>query len=214
LDIFRSNAHFHQGELGEVREFKPKWLCQSPTAPEDSVRCRQCARVACMNAERTRTGEQLKSHFCPLYLVSDEDRDLEYAARQLAVYNISSERIFKFLKTTPLLRTLRDLQDRLDKVGILEGDVADDKFLAAMTLRDCSVFVRFADDYNGEEDGGVVDARLGDMDLKNPKKREYWRSIEEQLISEGWYQGTEREEDMQAPMCWLEYTTRWDSDSE
>lgn len=187
-----------------VIEFKPKWLCQSPSAPIDSVRCRQCALVARINVERTRKGEDLKYHFCPLYLVSNRDRDLKFAAQKLVGNAVKYDRMFKFLKNNPLLRTLRDWQDRLDKVGVLTGDVEDENFLAAMTLRDCSVFVRFAMAYNGEEDGKVLEARLGDLDLKSPKKKEYWRNIEEQLISEGWYQGTEREEDVQPLVCKLD----------
>ena len=41
---------------------------------------------------------------------------------------------------------------------------------------------------------GIIEARLGDLDLKNPngKKAEYWRNLERQLIEGGWYTATEK----------------------
>ena len=42
---------------------------------------------------------------------------------------------------------------------------------------------------------GVIEARLGDLDLKTSlgKKAEYWRNIERKLIDEGWYTATEQD---------------------
>lgn len=55
-----------------------------------------------------------------------------------------------------------------------------------MTLRDCTLFVRAGED-------GVIEARLGDLDFKQPEKLKRWKEAERQLIDEGWYVNTEAE---------------------
>lgn len=44
-----------------------------------------------------------------------------------------------------------------------------------------------------QDRGVAIEARLGDLDLKNPDelKANYWRDVEQQLIDGGWYMGTE-----------------------
>ena len=75
----------------------------------------------------------------------------------------------------------------------------DEDFLLAMTLRDCTVFVRFPSEGRSEE----VEARLGDLDLKSREKKEYWRRSELELIEDGWYGGKESEEIRQPLVCQL-----------
>lgn len=195
----------------QVLEFKPKWLVQSPSAPKGSIRCRQCARMAKRNADSVRSGEPPYQYgFCPLDLTSKDPDTLDMAAWQ--ILNPKTEenhvrKLAKWLKSTTLLTNLRDMQKLLDRQGVMEADVTDNKFLVAMTLRDCSVFLRLPDD-----DELPFEARIGDLDLKSPAKAEYWKSIERPLIEEGWYMGTEKEEDRQPINCAL-YPHRWDSES-
>jgi inositol-pentakisphosphate 2-kinase len=70
-----------------------------------------------------------------------------------------------------------------------------------MTLRDCTVFVRFPDDPT--HDDWAIEARIGDLDLKSTRKLEYWQSLERALITEGWYEGTEQPELAQPLTCAL-----------
>lgn len=186
----------------EVIEFKPKWLLQSPSAPATSKRCRQCAHVARVNAIRSRTDEQLSPLWCPLDLVSESPADRNLVSSQLLSLNkstITVERFAKWLETNTLLKQLRSYQSEMDRKGVLEGDVDDENFLAAMTLRDCTAFVKFPP----EESGGEVEARLGDLDLKSREKKEYWRRSELELIEEGWYEGKESKEIRQPIVCQL-----------
>ncbi len=55
-----------------------------------------------------------------------------------------------------------------------------------MTIRDCSLFVR----YNVEHSTMEVDVRLADLDMKSMKPKK-WADIERQLIDGGWYRATE-----------------------
>ena len=183
-------------------EVKPKWLTQSLSAPANSKRCRQCAHVARVNAKRSRAGEQPTALFCPLDLVSESPADLRRVSSQLIGLDKGPgiiERFAKWLETDPLLKLLRSHQAKLDQQGVLVGDVDDENFLTAMTLRDCTLFVKF----RPEESGEKVEARLGDLDLKSKAKKEYWRRSELELIEEGWYEGNESTEDRQPLVCRL-----------
>jgi inositol-pentakisphosphate 2-kinase len=188
-----------------VIEFKPKWLTQSPSAPENSKRCRQCARVAKDNAERARIGERLQKTVCPLDLVSSSNEDLVNVATLMLAPNrpngpCSSEteilRFAKWLSRNPLLERLKNMQALWDQKGPLEADVEDQNFLVSMTLRDCTVFLRLPNDETKE-----IEARIGDLDLKSPGKKEYWQNTERALIEEGWYEGLEDEVDWQPLNC-------------
>jgi inositol-pentakisphosphate 2-kinase len=109
------------------------------------------------------------------------------------------ERFAEWLETDTLLRKLRSYQKTLDQKGVLVGDVDDENFLTAMTLRDCTLFVKF----KSEESGEKIEARLGDLDLKSKAKKERWRRSELELIEEGWYEGKEKAEDRQPLVCKL-----------
>jgi len=100
-----------------------------------------------------------------------------------------------------MLHRLRDIQHDLDQKGVLEADADDENLLVAMTLRDCTVFVRFPED--PQRDEWDIEARIGDLDLKSKGKEQYWKSVESSLIKEGWYEGTEKQEDAQPLTCSL-----------
>jgi inositol-pentakisphosphate 2-kinase len=60
-----------------------------------------------------------------------------------------------------------------------------------MTLRDCSVYVRFP--AKEKDDEKMVEARLGDLDVKSAEKGGAWKRQERELIEGGWYTGSEVE---------------------
>lgn len=67
-----------------------------------------------------------------------------------------------------------------------------DDFLTATAVRDCTLYLRVGG-LGGARKGGVevLDARLGDLDLKIPDvgKVAHWRGVEEGLVEGGWYVG-------------------------
>lgn len=183
-----------QGDA-EVIEFKPKWLSQSPSAPKNSKRCRQCAITACRNQELATKypPEELLKAYCPLDLVSGVEKDALYAAKILLAPErklANVDRFAKWIFNNPLLTRLKEVQSRLDKLGPLKADAKDWKYRVAMTLRDCTMFVRFPEDR--EDDEEMIEARIGDLDVKSVDKGPYWKETEEMLIKEGWYTGTEQ----------------------
>lgn len=133
-------------------EFKPKWLTQSPSAPPDHTRCRTCALRAMKFPKRKNPGEveHLKLGLCPLNLVSGNRAEVATAANIIfelsqqtyADDHIVRQRLHDFLYTTPLLQRLKDLQTDLDPSGVLQADYTAPKFLTAMTLRDCTLFLK------------------------------------------------------------------------
>ena len=192
-------------------EFKPKWLAESPNAPPGARRCRTCA---------LRAQKRAKPSFCPLDLVSSNPVRVQEAAMHILRANNkhvdpSSElqnQLVSFLQQTPLLRRIRQLQLEFDPKGILdpETDPSSTDYLKAMTLRDCTIFLKILISSDDDDDGGGggggggdddenqksrVEVRIGDLDLKSPEggKVAYWKAIEEELISGGWYMGTEPE---------------------
>ncbi|MCJ1242790.1 Inositol-pentakisphosphate 2-kinase [Varicellaria rhodocarpa] len=176
---------------------KPKWLVQSPSAPEEAKRCRTCAlraMRASQKAKRNREGHvSEEGGFCPLHLLSG-DEDKVYDAIDAVVPGPAKillmesadlrHRIFKVLQSSFILQRLKQMQLKLDPQGILAADPTDPDFLTAMALRDCTIFVAGLSD-------GSIEVRLGDLDMKSPSKAGYWRSLEEDLIREGWYTATE-----------------------
>lgn len=83
-----------------------------------------------------------------------------------------------------------------DPNGILKANVISSDLLAAMTLRDCTLYLKVGQ--------SSIDARLGDLDLKTGKgKAEYWRDLERRLIDEGWYTATENEKPVGQNLCQL-----------
>lgn len=179
-------------------EFKPKWLVQSPSAPHGSKRCRTCALRAMKKG--------FKPGLCPLNLM-DKDRIITAACRimgldphRLQDFSGSEtdmlDRIRDFLLKDQLLRRLRQLQMDKDPKGVLKANVISPDLLAAMTLRDCTLYLKVGQ--------SSINARLGDLDLKTGKgKAEYWKGLERQLIEDGWYTATEREKIVGENLCQL-----------
>lgn len=56
----------------------------------------------------------------------------------------------------------------------------------AMTLRDCSLFMRIP-----YVDNLPIEAKLGDLDFKSSDKLEDWYQKEEALVNGGWYVNVE-----------------------
>ncbi|KAL8833507.1 MAG: hypothetical protein Q9170_004224 [Blastenia crenularia] len=192
-------------------EFKPKWLVQSPTAPPGSKRCRTCALRAMRCAKESRTPGL--SDFCPLLLVEDDQEALASTLDRalgntigapINVFDFIQQLLPYFLKH-PILKLLRDLQAKKDPKGVLNADPSNVDFMTAMTLRDCTLFLKIP---NRDDSEARIQARLGDLDLKTPNgnKAEYWRQTEQQLIDEGWYTATEHVPPMKTsdpPRCFL-----------
>lgn len=165
-------------------QIKPKWLAQSPTAPKGAKRCRTCALRAQRASQDIRTATD-KQQSCPLDLISGER-----ARREETVSSISDDaQLQQYLvgDAQPLLETLRGQQTSLDPRGILQATTNEEilDVCRAMTLRDCTFFLR--------RSGDGIEARLGDLDLKQPEKAGRWREVEESLIDGGWYANTEAE---------------------
>ena len=163
-------------------EMKPKWLLQSPSAPSNAKRCRTCALRAQRASQGKRTATD-KQESCPFDLVSERVQDRRRAAGQIT----SDAALADFLAegAQPLFAILRNQQRFLDPRGVLKVTGADGIYdlCRAMTLRDCTLFVR----------GGAtgIEARLGDLDFKQPEKLSRWKDVERKLIDEGWYLNAE-----------------------
>ncbi|KAH7360104.1 inositol-pentakisphosphate 2-kinase [Rhexocercosporidium sp. MPI-PUGE-AT-0058] len=195
----------------DVLQFKPKWLAQSPSAPEGAIRCRQCALVARKAAVTRSQAAAAKSEgreaqvserggFCPLDLLSENSEDVERVADAIVGPSASPGTVSQFARwvsETDLLRMLRDVQLRMDRRGVLVARANDEDgnrdLRVAMTVRDCSVFVRLPELCleGGEAGEGKVEARIGDLDVKSPDKLAYWQETERALVEEGWYAGSE-----------------------
>nr|POE68864.1 inositol-pentakisphosphate 2-kinase [Quercus suber] len=182
-------------------QVKPKWLAQSPNAPEKAKRCRTCALRALRASKQIRTATDTQGT-CPLKLVSD---DID-TRRQAVEYVTRDERLREFLITDaqPLLKQLREHQRQLDQFGVFAAASVsgEDKIVSdlckAMTIRDCTLFLRKS------ENGGEIEARLADLDLKQPEKMGRWMNLESDLVEGGWYTNVEdssvRQEEK---MCFL-----------
>ncbi|KAK1750739.1 inositol-pentakisphosphate 2-kinase [Echria macrotheca] len=187
-------------------EFKPKWLAQSPNAPPGtSIRCRNCARKAQQQHQKHSSSSSSPSPsdlFCPLNLVHPSSSPSSETITALLPPSSSSipspqiQALKTWLSTNTLLPRLQSLQTSLDKSGPLAAhltpQVPDENLQLAMTLRDCSVFVRIS---TSTTTGGEykVEARLADLDKKNwAAKLGYWRDTERDLVVGGFYEGLER----------------------
>lgn len=170
-----------------IYEVKPKWLTQSPSAPPNSIRCRTCALTAFRDSP-----QGMPKTYCPLDLISKHPSDTIYATKLLLPPKSPPAMISRFahfLQKNPLLQNLRDVQAKLDTCGPLDADCSNERFRLAMTLRDCSVYIRFPE--NEKDDDSKIEARLGDLDVKSAEKGEAWKEQERKLVDGGWYTGTE-----------------------
>ena len=140
-------------------ELKPKWLVQSLYAPADARRCRTCALHAMRQAARGNHGQpgedgtpEPSNAFCPLDLVSES----ELTVRRIAETLLSRRHgmvpredvdvlgyLGDFLIGCDALCALRNLQkDFTPRFQLQPGGSVDSKTLWAMTLRDCTLFIR------------------------------------------------------------------------
>ncbi|OCK85610.1 hypothetical protein K432DRAFT_377497 [Lepidopterella palustris CBS 459.81] len=199
-------------------EIKPKWLCQSPNAPKLAIRCRTCALSAYRNRELEGPVSSKKWPPCPLELVSDDlelvASNFTMRLQEQKAFNqqpvdvrvrvmLAVEDYFTIGKGRSLLKRIEELQRLHDPEGVLGGHAlgmslckdelpSGPRALAlrmAMTLRDCSMFVRV----HFDDKEAVVEARLADLDLKSEDKIEEWFEKERDLVLGGWYLGTERD---------------------
>lgn len=134
-------------------EFKPKWLAQSPNAPFRARRCRTCALRARRSQEKVE-GDQRKPSgvpgYCPLDLVSAEvetvrqvvERLLAAQRPEIGSQSKIASRLAGFLHKNQTLQRLRSLQTSLDPDGVLQTAPSSSSFLTAMTLRDCTLFLK------------------------------------------------------------------------
>lgn len=199
------SADSSKGEV--LLEFKPKWLAQSPTAPVQAKRCRTCALKAWRRAQKQVNAGAGDVPWCPLALVGRPKQVAEVIGALMlaesgnAKIEVLRGRLEEFLvarEGAGLLQKLKHLQEAGDPFGILDANRTDPwskEFLTAMTLRDCTLFLRISEN--------CIEAKLGDLDSKTPNagKLEYWRCLEKVLIQEGWYMGEEKEK--QANDCLL-----------
>ncbi|ROW12528.1 hypothetical protein VMCG_00736 [Cytospora schulzeri] len=175
-----------QGDELSLHEIKPKWLHQSPRAPPGAEQCRNCAR----EVQRQVKDKTRNAIFCPLNLVKAADfpRDQDVAGdirRSLGLSEAESDGLQAWLRTSSLLQRLRAAQWENDH----EPEVADpERYSLAMTLRDCSLFLRIPrGPGHGSGPDGIV-AKLADMDMKNFEiKKDYWERREKDLHERGLY---------------------------
>jgi inositol-pentakisphosphate 2-kinase len=191
-------------------EFKPKWLAQSPDAPDNAYRCRNCALRALRASKRTLHD----TYVCPLRLFAQCDAGLVELIVHLKVLEdiernhdgpLHPRLVGLIVRTMTdyitigegraLMQHLRATQRELDN-GILTRptspdfarDAFDYRLRQAMTLRDCSWFIKV--EYDADERVKVV-SKLADLDFKSPDKIEDWVQKERELIDGGWYMGVE-----------------------
>lgn len=161
--------------------------------------------MARSNAENARKEEPLQEPFCPFNFISSDYQKLFLAAKFILKSKDGSprpqrdtlDRIADWLENNVLLRKLAKHQAEFDTKGPLGEETNEKAFRTAMTLRDCTVFLRITD-IPGRS---TIEARLGDLDLKSKGKEEYWRKTEHELIEDGWYTATEDMADRQPNVC-------------
>ena len=169
-------------------EFKPKWLVQSPSAPADARRCRNCALREMREARGVASGRG--SHeYCPIDLLSASESILEAALR--SIWAREEDRVRPFAqefrdKVQPLLKEIQALQQRFCHVGLGDFQEGHVDLPVAMALRDCSLFLQISAENGGVRIYGI---KLADLDLKvmDALKLGKWAETERDLISGGWY---------------------------
>ncbi|KAI1490652.1 inositol-pentakisphosphate 2-kinase-domain-containing protein [Biscogniauxia mediterranea] len=171
-------------------EFKPKWLAQSPIAPPDATRCRTCAREAFRNSQKLAKGKKISVPICPLGLMHKNRAVVMSTMDRLAPEwsERDKERLADALKESGILERLLLLQKEGDPERALFINPWDAHFGLAMTLRDCSCFIRMPVDTSKP-----VMIKLADVDKKNwQEKQTYWQDSHKNLVLNGWYRGEEK----------------------
>lgn len=177
-------------------EFKPKWLSQSPNAPKNAIRCRQCAKELYSFLVEPHLDKPVPTSAkpCPLMIGTDEKSPdfTETLFRLLPDIGTRGEHLnhtLDVLRSEAAFKKLRQAQEENDGVGPLKADEKDDKFALAMTLRDCTCFAQVSTLPNQSRDSSrPLKIKFGDFDMKSPEFRlSYWRSTEQDLIDGGFY---------------------------
>lgn len=192
-------------------EVKPKWLAQSPNAPREAIRCRTCAMHVSVPKKRD-------NYICPLQLLHGNSTSLQPWSQATVMRQFDGEAlpsppvISAIVKALldyltvgdglTLLQHLLNLQSSLDPRGVLcrpplDPGSFDHNLRLAMTLRDCSLFIKIS--YNTTGVTGI-ESKLGDLDFKSAEKIVDWMDKERQLLHDGSY--TVRVS--QGPTCWLQ----------
>lgn len=117
--------------------------------------------------------------------------------------------IIRWLRKTNLFRRIAAIQAEYDPHGALAVGLSDraddvtslDRLQTAMTLRDCTCFLRVT--VSDGAAGVSISAKLGDLDRKDGcRKLARWQAQERALLDGGFYLCTE--EPRQQTNCWLE----------
>jgi inositol-pentakisphosphate 2-kinase len=197
--------NMRHGDNALFREFKPKWLQQSPNAPPGSKRCRTCAA----NGFKRMQGKHGKgdSGFCPLDLLSSDRSMIQAILQKIDPHHGSAENLVDgFLQQVqPVIHHLADLQARHNTEGLQDSSNPEHRdYAVAMALRDCSVFIVL--DASQTERVDISRVKLADLDLKisTEGNLEKWAKMESDLISSGAY----TDESMPGSSCALERETR------
>lgn len=98
-------------------EIKPKWLLQSPNAPEEAYRCRNCALNAQKKAKSRISGTETadEAYICPLKLHSGNPADTQpYIRRKILEEN---ERLQGTLQPSVETRVINALTDYFSPKG-------------------------------------------------------------------------------------------------
>ncbi|KAF2200227.1 hypothetical protein GQ43DRAFT_81818 [Delitschia confertaspora ATCC 74209] len=190
-------------------EFKPKWLYPDPAEPLDSTRCRTCAMRAYRNSQPG--SHKKKTYICPLELaygdpeklkpflqgcIDDEiersglridlpSQDYILDAMLRSLTKGLAHALILCLKKLQMAHDPRDLKTRLDE------ETTELNKRIAMTLRDCSMFMRV--DYTRYPLVGIAEVMLADLDLKDAEKLPDWETKSLILKQEGWFAGREEE---------------------
>jgi inositol-pentakisphosphate 2-kinase len=188
----------------DVAELKPKWLLQSPSAPTGARKCRTCALRDMKNHDARRVGAMETRSFCPLDLVSDK---FEHVLRATKFVKGQKDhaRLARVLYRNPTLLKLLAHQKNMKDVGNYGPSPSSRDKSLAMTIRDCTMFIKVAITHRASgiargrtnwlqmprNEKGRVEIRLGDLDLKTASggKAQYWLDLEHRLINDGWYMG-------------------------
>lgn len=194
--ILMPNLRYGEGYSRSLfREFKPKWLLQSVSAPRDARRCRTCA-VNALKREQGKKKGKGDGGFCPLNLISEDAEIVTEVVGRIVGDDAQKKGgprlVEEFVrKVQPVLRCLKILQGQFGtgQIADVESDVAEEggDLAVAMALRDCSVFLVLAEDEDGQLK--IVDVKLADLDLKilSTANREKWARMEAELCSSGAY---------------------------
>ncbi|KAK0661256.1 inositol-pentakisphosphate 2-kinase [Cercophora samala] len=168
-------------------EFKPKWLSPSPS---QRTRCRNCAREAYRDhLDPSHHKAHRLGILCPLDFVACQSNpgSLDNVLKHIAPTSASPtqrDQLTNWLKTNGLLPLLQQAQAKYDpSLGV--------NLELAMTLRDCSLFLRISSlgDGTGQP---RIEAKLADLDKKNAaKKKHHWEELERNLVEGGFYEGKE-----------------------